>query len=56
MATLRHQIATNVLTVTKFRDLLKKVRAYRPNDDLEIIRKAYDFSLKLHTGQSRASG
>jgi len=56
MATLRHQIATNVLTVTKFRDLLKKVRANRPNDDLEIIRKAYDYSLRNHTGQTRASG
>src|SRR5437660_1299048 len=56
MATLRHQIATNVLTVTKFRDLLKKVRANRPNDDLAIIRKAYDYSLLNHKGQSRASG
>src|SRR5437763_11912295 len=56
MATLRHQIATNVLTVTKFRDLLKNVRANRPNDDLEIIRKAYDYSLSHHKGQSRASG
>jgi guanosine-3',5'-bis(diphosphate) 3'-pyrophosphohydrolase len=56
MATLRHQIATNVLTVTRFRDLLKKVEAYRPNDDLTLIRRAYDFSLRNHTGQSRASG
>ncbi|MGH9675765.1 MAG: RelA/SpoT family protein, partial [Candidatus Acidiferrum sp.] len=56
MATLRHQIATNVLTVTKYRDLLKKVRASRPNDDIEIIRKAYDYCLEHHKGQSRASG
>src|SRR5919204_5742422 len=56
MATLRHQIATNVLTVTRFRDLLKTVQAYRPNDDLTIIRRAYDLSLRHHTGQSRASG
>jgi GTP pyrophosphokinase len=56
MATLRHQIATNMLTVTRFRELLKKVRANRPTDDVEIIRKAYDFSLKYHTGQNRASG
>ncbi len=56
VATLRHQIATNVLTVTKYRDLLKKVRANRPSDDLEIIRKAYDYSLEHHRGQSRASG
>jgi len=56
MASLRQQIATNVLTVTKFRDLVKKVAAYRPNDDLEIIRKAYEFSQRYHAGQSRASG
>jgi guanosine-3',5'-bis(diphosphate) 3'-pyrophosphohydrolase len=56
MATLKHQFQTNVLTVTKYRDLMKTVRANRPNDDLEIIKRAYDYSLKHHTGQSRASG
>src|SRR5438552_9536641 len=56
MATLRQQFATNVLTVTKFRDLMRRMRANRPNDDLELIRKAYEFSQKHHAGQSRASG
>jgi guanosine-3',5'-bis(diphosphate) 3'-pyrophosphohydrolase len=56
MATLRQQIATNVLTVTKFRDLMKRMQANRPNDDLELVKKAYDYSLKNHAGQSRASG
>ena len=56
MATLRQQIATNVLTVTKFRDLMKKMQANRPADDLEIVKKAYDYSMKHHAGQSRASG
>src|ERR1700693_5373661 len=56
MATLRQQIATNVLTVTKFRDLMRMVRENRPSDDLEIIRKAYEFSQKHHAGQTRASG
>src|SRR5215831_17833543 len=56
MATLRQQIATNVLTVTKFRDLMKKMQANRPADDLEIVKKAYDYSMKNHAGQSRASG
>ena len=56
MATLRHQIATNVLTVTRFRELLKKVPSYRPNDDLALIRRAYNYSLLHHTGQQRASG
>src|ERR671923_672685 len=56
MATLRHQIATNVLTVTRFRELQKRVRSYRPNDDLALIRRAYDYSLQHHSGQQRASG
>jgi GTP diphosphokinase / guanosine-3',5'-bis(diphosphate) 3'-diphosphatase len=56
MATLRQQIATNVLTVTKFRDLMKRMQASRPADDLEIVKKAYDYSLHVHTGQTRASG
>jgi guanosine-3',5'-bis(diphosphate) 3'-pyrophosphohydrolase len=56
MATLREQIATTALTVTKFRELVRKMRSNRPNDDLEIVKKAYEFSLKHHTGQTRASG
>src|SRR6516225_5555123 len=56
MATFGQQIRTNVLTVTKFRDLLRKIRNYRPNDDLTLVRKAYDFSLRHHQGQTRASG
>ena len=52
MATLREQIATNVLTVTKLKDM----RENRPNDDLELVRKAYEFSQKQHSGQQRASG
>src|SRR5205823_2843164 len=40
----------------KFEQLLAKVAENRPHDDLEIIRKAYEFSLKHHAGQTRASG
>ena len=46
MATLREQIATNVLTVTRFRELMKKLRENRPNDDLNLVKKAYEFSRK----------
>src|SRR6266403_3477133 len=56
MATLREQIATNVLSVTKFRELMKRIQENRPQDDLSIVKKAYDYSLKHHEGQSRASG
>ena len=44
------------LLTGKFQQLLAKVAENRPGDDLEIIRKAYDFSLKHHQGQTRASG
>jgi len=56
MATVRQQIATGVLTVTRFRDLMKTLKTNRPNDDIAIVKKAYDYSQKHHAGQSRASG
>jgi len=56
MATLRQQIATNVLSVTRFRDLLRKVRSYRPAEDQALVKKAYEFSEQHHKGQVRKSG
>ncbi|HUK26700.1 MAG TPA: bifunctional (p)ppGpp synthetase/guanosine-3',5'-bis(diphosphate) 3'-pyrophosphohydrolase [Terriglobales bacterium] len=56
MATLREQIATTALGVTRFRDLMRQLRENRPSDDLELVRKAYEFSQKHHSGQTRASG
>jgi len=56
MPTLREQIATTTLTVTKFRELMRTMRANRPNDDLELVKKAYEYSQKHHAGQTRASG
>src|SRR5437899_2397669 len=44
------------LLTAKFEQLLAKVAENRPSDDLEIIRKSYDFSLKHHQGRTRASG
>jgi GTP diphosphokinase / guanosine-3',5'-bis(diphosphate) 3'-diphosphatase len=40
----------------KFELLLKTVSANRPADDLDIIRKAWDFCVQQHEGQKRASG
>jgi GTP diphosphokinase / guanosine-3',5'-bis(diphosphate) 3'-diphosphatase len=56
MPTLREKVATTALTVTKFRELLRTMRANRPSDNLELVRKAYDYSQKIHAGQARASG
>ena len=35
---------------------MKGMQETRPQDDLTIIKKAYDYSLKYHDGQTRASG
>ena len=56
MATLREQIKTTALTLTRFRELMKRMQENRPQDDLSLIKKAYDYSLKHHEGQTRASG
>src|ERR1700736_5354989 len=56
MASLRQQIKTTALTLTKFRELMNRMQENRPHDDLSIIKSAYDFSLKHHEGQTRASG
>jgi len=39
-----------------FKVLLETVRQNRPSDDIAIIQQAYDFCLKHHAGQRRASG
>ena len=37
-------------------DLVEKVQAYHPTADVEMIRRAYDFSAAVHKGQKRLSG
>ncbi len=37
-------------------DLVEKVKAYHPAADAEMIRRAYDFSARVHKGQTRLSG
>jgi GTP pyrophosphokinase len=55
MATNLQPLAPKQLN-TKFQELLAKVAENRPQDDLEIIRKAFNFSQLHHQGQVRASG
>ncbi|MGZ8435053.1 MAG: HD domain-containing protein, partial [Candidatus Binatia bacterium] len=40
----------------KLHDLVEKVQAYFPTADVDLIRKAHDFSAEVHTGQKRLSG
>jgi GTP pyrophosphokinase len=40
----------------RFEALLRHVHANRPTEDLSLIRKAWEFCVKHHAGQMRASG
>ena len=40
----------------RFNDILEQHLAYNPNADIDLLRKAYVFSAKVHMGQVRLSG
>jgi GTP pyrophosphokinase len=40
----------------KITDLIEKVQSYYPAADVDLIRKAYEFSARVHHGQKRQSG
>ncbi len=40
----------------RFEALLRRVQTNRPNEDISLIRKAWEFCVKHHEGQMRASG
>ncbi|MBI4527660.1 MAG: bifunctional (p)ppGpp synthetase/guanosine-3',5'-bis(diphosphate) 3'-pyrophosphohydrolase [Deltaproteobacteria bacterium] len=40
----------------RINELTEKVQSYYPSADVELIRRAYEFSAKVHKGQKRASG
>lgn len=40
----------------RFSELLDKVRRNRPGDDIDLLRRAYDFAAEQHKSQKRLSG
>src|SRR5579863_4600376 len=43
-------------SLVEFEEIVKKVQAYRPGDDVELLRKAFEFSCLEHKTQKRLSG
>ena len=43
-------------TLIRLNDILDRVGGYHPNPDLDLIKKAYVYSAKVHQGQIRKSG
>ena len=52
----RYDTATAAITGPRYELLIATVHRNRPSDDTEIIRKAWEFCLRHHRGQLRASG
>jgi GTP diphosphokinase / guanosine-3',5'-bis(diphosphate) 3'-diphosphatase len=46
----------NAIISERFESLLERVQANRPTEDVSLIRKAWEFCVKHHDGQMRASG
>jgi len=40
----------------RFNDVLERLTSYNPHADIELLKKAYVFSAKVHSGQLRLSG
>jgi GTP pyrophosphokinase len=40
----------------RFNDILERLTSYNPHADIELLKKAYVFSAKVHLGQVRLSG
>ena len=51
-----HPPSDTRLIEQRFEALLRRVHANRPNDDVTLIRKAWEFCVRHHAGQMRASG
>ena len=47
---------TSALSNERIEALLKQAQANRPNEDISLIRKAWEFCVSHHKGQTRASG
>ena len=55
-ASLRPLVIDPAAIERRLEALLHQVRAYRPTEDIGLIRKAWEFCVQHHQGQMRASG
>jgi guanosine-3',5'-bis(diphosphate) 3'-pyrophosphohydrolase len=52
----RHLKGHALAPMLRLNDILERVQAYHPDPDLDLIKKAYVYSAKVHQGQVRKSG
>ena len=46
----------SVVHLTDIEQLMEQVVAYHPEADTSLIRRAYEYSVKAHEGQTRQTG
>ncbi len=46
----------DLVALIRLNDILQRVASYHPDPDLDVIKKAYVYSAKVHQGQVRKSG
>jgi GTP diphosphokinase / guanosine-3',5'-bis(diphosphate) 3'-diphosphatase len=51
-----HALAIGFKDLLRLNDILDRVAGYHPDPDLDLIKKAYVYSAKVHQGQIRKSG
>jgi len=59
VARLRHRLPARyarALDLLRLNDILDRVTTYHPDPDLDLIKKAYVYSAKVHQGQIRKTG
>ena len=49
-------VAASEPAPTEFEQLLRRVQAYNPQADVQLIRRAYEYSARMHAEQKRESG
>jgi len=55
IAAVRHA-SYDLVALIRLNDILQRVASYHPDPDLDVIKKAYVYSAKVHQGQVRKSG
>jgi len=52
----RCYVQGELVRMLQVEQIIERVRAYQPAADADLIKRAYDFSFKMHAGQTRKSG
>ena len=50
------QLLKELMPAVRLEDIVERIQQYNPDADVDLLRRAYIFSAKVHQGQTRLSG